>query len=143
VGIIVLVGLVGKNAILLVDFANQMKSDGFGTFDSLILAGRIRLRPILMTTIALVVGLSPIALAKGAGSEWKNGLAWALIGGLTSSMLLTLVVVPVVYYIMDWIKGDLRRQKRLGTKSIEEYRGGDGHGGMPVEKVAELEEAAV
>lgn len=143
VGIIVLVGLVGKNAILLVDFANQMKADGYGTFDSLILAGRIRLRPILMTTIALVVGLMPIALAKGAGSEWKNGLAWALIGGLTSSMLLTLVVVPVVYYIMDWIKGDLRRQKRTGTKSIDEYRGGDGHGGMPVEKVAELEEAGV
>lgn len=138
VGIIVLIGLVGKNAILLVDFANQMKSEGYGSFDSLILAGRIRLRPILMTTIALVVGLSPIALAKGAGSEWKNGLAWGLIGGLTSSMLLTLVVVPVVYYIMDWIKGDLRRQKRLGTKPIEAYRGGDGHGGMPVEKVEEV-----
>lgn len=142
VGIIMLVGLVAKNAILLVDFANQMKTEGFGTFDSLILAGRIRLRPILMTTIAMVFGMMPIALAQGAGSEWKNGLAWALIGGLTSSMLLTLVVVPVVYYIMDWIKGDLRDQKRTGTKPIEEYRGGDGHGVQPVE-VRELEEAGV
>ncbi len=128
VGIIMLVGLVGKNAILLVDFANQMKTDGYGTFDALVLAGRIRLRPILMTTIAMVFGMLPIALAKGAGAEWKNGLAWALIGGLTSSMLLTLVVVPVVYYIMDWIKGDLRRQKRNGTKSIDHYHAGDGHG---------------
>lgn len=142
VGIIMLVGLVAKNAILLVDFANQMKTEGFGTFDSLILAGRIRLRPILMTTIAMVFGMMPIALAKGAGAEWKNGLAWALIGGLTSSMLLTLVVVPVIYYIMDWIKGDLRRQKRTGTKPIEEYRGGDGHGVASVE-TRELEEAAV
>jgi hydrophobic/amphiphilic exporter-1 (mainly G- bacteria), HAE1 family len=142
VGIIMLVGLVAKNAILLVDFANQMKTEGFGTFDSLILAGRIRLRPILMTTIAMVFGMMPIALAQGAGSEWKNGLAWALIGGLTSSMLLTLVVVPVVYYIMDWIKGDLRDQKRTGTKPIEEYRGGDGHGVQSVE-VRELEEAGV
>ncbi len=142
VGIIVLVGLVGKNAILLVDFANQMKSEGYGTFDSLILAGRIRLRPILMTTIALVVGLMPIALAKGAGAEWKNGLAWALIGGLTSSMLLTLVVVPVVYYIMDWIKGDLRRQKRNGTRSIDDYHAGDGHG-VHAPAVRELEEVGV
>ncbi|HRD80915.1 MAG TPA: efflux RND transporter permease subunit [Saprospiraceae bacterium] len=128
VGIIMLVGLVGKNAILLVDFANQMKAEGFGTFDSLILAGRIRLRPILMTTIAMVFGMMPIALAKGAGAEWKNGLAWALIGGLTSSMLLTLVVVPVIYYIMDWIKGDLKRQKRNGVRPIEEYHGNDDHG---------------
>jgi HAE1 family hydrophobic/amphiphilic exporter-1 len=127
VGIIMLVGLVGKNAILLVDFANQMKSEGFGTFDSLLLAGRIRLRPILMTTIAMVFGMLPIALAKGAGAEWKNGLAWALIGGLTSSMLLTLVVVPVVYYIMDLIKGDIRRQKKTGTRPLNDY-GSDHHG---------------
>jgi HAE1 family hydrophobic/amphiphilic exporter-1 len=131
VGIIMLVGLVGKNAILLVDFANQMKSEGFGTFDALLLAGRIRLRPILMTTIAMVFGMLPIALARGAGAEWKNGLAWALIGGLTSSMLLTLVVVPVVYYIMDFIKGDIRRQKKTGTRPLSDY-GSDHHGhGMP------------
>ncbi|MBK7336826.1 MAG: efflux RND transporter permease subunit [Saprospirales bacterium] len=129
VGIIMLIGLVGKNAILLVDFANQLKEEGYSTFDSLVLAGRIRLRPILMTTIAMVFGMLPIALADGAGSEWKNGLAWALIGGLVSSMLLTLVVVPAVYYIMDWIKGDLRRQKRDGTNTIDDHHAhGVGHG---------------
>jgi hydrophobic/amphiphilic exporter-1 (mainly G- bacteria), HAE1 family len=127
VGIIMLVGLVAKNAILLVDFANQMKAEAFGTFDALMLAGRIRLRPILMTTIAMVFGMMPIALAKGAGAEWKNGLAWALIGGLTSSMFLTLVVVPVVYYIMDWIKGDLKEQRLRGTRHIDDYQPGTGH----------------
>lgn len=101
VGIIMLVGLVGKNAILLVDFTNQLKEEGKSTYDALVESGKIRLRPILMTTIAMVFGMLPIALAKGAGAEWKNGLAWALVGGLTSSMLLTLVVVPVVYYLVD------------------------------------------
>ncbi|MDX2305008.1 MAG: efflux RND transporter permease subunit [Microscillaceae bacterium] len=102
-GIIMLIGLVGKNAILLVDFANHQKAQGLSTFDALIEAGRERLRPILMTTVAMVIGMLPIALASGAGAEWKNGLAWALIGGLTSSMLLTLVLVPIVYSIADYL----------------------------------------
>lgn len=103
-GIIMMVGLVAKNAILLVDFANQAKAEGLSTVEALIEAGRTRLRPILMTTLAMAIGFLPIALAKGAGSEWKNGLAWALIGGLTSSMILTLLIVPVVYLFMDGIK---------------------------------------
>jgi HAE1 family hydrophobic/amphiphilic exporter-1 len=101
VGIIMLVGLVAKNAILIVDFANQLKEEGKSAFDALLESGEIRLRPILMTTIAMVFGMLPIALATGAGAEWKNGLAWALVGGLTSSMILTLIVVPIIYYIMD------------------------------------------
>jgi HAE1 family hydrophobic/amphiphilic exporter-1 len=100
-GIIMLIGLVAKNAILLVDCANQLKQQGYATVDALIESGRTRLRPILMTTIAMVIGMLPLALASGAGAEWKNGMAWALIGGLTSSMLLTLVVVPVIYLIVD------------------------------------------
>jgi HAE1 family hydrophobic/amphiphilic exporter-1 len=100
-GIIMMVGLVAKNAILLVDFANQARGEGFNVHDALVEAGRTRLRPILMTTLAMAIGFLPIALAKGAGAEWKNGLAWALIGGLLSSMILTLVVVPVVYLFMD------------------------------------------
>jgi HAE1 family hydrophobic/amphiphilic exporter-1 len=103
-GIIMLVGLVGKNAILLVDFTNQSKAEGLSTFDALILAGKVRMRPILMTTFSMIFGMLPIALAAGAGSEWKNGMAWALIGGLTSSLFLTLIVVPVVYYMVDKIK---------------------------------------
>ncbi len=104
-GFIMLMGLVGKNAILLVDFANQAKSKGMSTREALIESGRTRLRPILMTTIAMVFGMMPIALAQGAGAEWKNGLAWAIIGGLTSSMVLTLIVVPCVYLLVDLMGG--------------------------------------
>jgi HAE1 family hydrophobic/amphiphilic exporter-1 len=116
-GIIMLVGLVAKNAILIVDFTNQLKAEGLKTYEALMQAGVARLRPILMTTMAMVIGLLPIALAKGAGAEWKNGLAWALIGGLTSSMLLTLVVVPAVYLLVDKVKA---RVSRLFGKGKEE-----------------------
>jgi HAE1 family hydrophobic/amphiphilic exporter-1 len=122
-GIIMLVGLVAKNAILLVDFTNQLKAEGKPTFEALIEAGKVRLRPILMTTIAMVIGFLPIALAKGAGAEWKNGLAWALIGGLTSSMLLTLVVVPVVYQLVDALKARFERlfkKKPVATTELAE-----------------------
>jgi len=67
-------------------------------------AGEERLRPILMTTIAMVIGMIPIATAKGMGAEWKNSLAWVLIGGLSSSMILTIFLVPMVYYIVDRIQ---------------------------------------
>jgi hydrophobic/amphiphilic exporter-1 (mainly G- bacteria), HAE1 family len=110
-GIIMLIGLVAKNAILLVDYTNQLKAQGLKTRDALIESGRTRLRPILMTTIAMVIGMLPLALASGAGAEWKNGMAWALIGGLTSSMLLTLVVVPVMYTIIDKIKDKFSKKK--------------------------------
>ncbi|HEY6952940.1 MAG TPA: efflux RND transporter permease subunit, partial [Bacteroidota bacterium] len=101
-GIIMLVGLVGKNAILLVDRTNQMKSEkGLSTHDALVEAGETRLRPIMMTTVAMVFGMLPIAISTEAGSEWKTGLAWAIIGGLISSLLLTLVLVPVVYTKVD------------------------------------------
>lgn len=110
-GIIMLVGLVAKNAILLVDYTNQLKEKGHDVMTALLESGRTRLRPILMTTIAMVIGMLPLALAKGAGAEWKNGMAWALIGGLTSSMLLTLLVVPVVYLIIDRIKERFSTEK--------------------------------
>jgi HAE1 family hydrophobic/amphiphilic exporter-1 len=100
-GLIMLIGLVAKNAIILVDFTNQMKAEGKTTHEALVLANHARLRPILMTTIAMVIGMMPIALASGAGAEWKNGLAWVIIGGLLSSLFLTLIVVPVMYQIFD------------------------------------------
>jgi HAE1 family hydrophobic/amphiphilic exporter-1 len=112
-GIIMLIGLVAKNAILIVDYTNHLKEKGKTTIDALIESGRTRLRPILMTTIAMVIGMLPLALASGAGAEWKNGMAWALIGGLTSSMLLTLVVVPVVYVIIDKIKDKFSSKKTI------------------------------
>jgi HAE1 family hydrophobic/amphiphilic exporter-1 len=110
-GIIMLVGLVGKNAILLVDFTNQSKAEGHSTYDALILAGKVRMRPILMTTFSMIFGMMPIALATGAGSEWKNGMAWALIGGLTSSLFLTLIVVPVVYDLADRVRMKVIRHR--------------------------------
>ncbi len=103
-GVIMLFGLVAKNAILIVDFANHQKEEGMSTYRALLAAGATRLRPILMTTIAMVAGMLPIALAKGAGAEWKNGLAWVLIGGLSSSLILTVFVVPMAYYSVDRIK---------------------------------------
>jgi len=114
-GMIMLVGLVAKNGILIVDFANQLKASGKNTIEALIMSGKARLRPILMTTLAMIFGMLPIALSSGAGAEWKNGLAWVLIGGLTSSMILTLFVVPSIYLLVDLIKGDVKRKdvKRL------------------------------
>ncbi len=100
-GMIMLIGLVCKNAIMLVDFANQRKAAGESTYNALLQANHARLRPILMTTIAMVFGMIPIALAKGAGAEMNNGLAWVVIGGLVSSLFLTLIIVPVVYSIFD------------------------------------------
>ena len=100
-GIIMLLGLVAKNAILIVDFANQEKEKGKSVRDALIEAGRERLRPILMTTLAMIFGMLPMALSSDAGSETKNGMAWVIIGGLTSSMIFTLVFVPVMYTIIE------------------------------------------
>jgi HAE1 family hydrophobic/amphiphilic exporter-1 len=100
-GFIMLIGLVSKNAILLVDFTNKFREEGNTTYDALLEAGRERLRPILMTTLTMILGMMPIALSNAPGAEWKAGLGWALIGGLTSSMFLTLVVVPVVYTKAD------------------------------------------
>jgi HAE1 family hydrophobic/amphiphilic exporter-1 len=106
-GMLMLLGLVAKNAILIVDFTNQLKAQGKHFREAIIEAGRERLRPIMMTTIAMVVGMIPIAIAKGADAEWKNGLAWVLIGGLLSSMMLTVFVVPVIYYLVDRVKEKL------------------------------------
>ncbi len=103
VGMIMLLGLVAKNAILIVDFTNQLKAEGRGVVDALVEAGKERLRPILMTTLAMVFGMLPIALASGASAEIKNGMAWVIIGGLTSSMLLTLFLVPSIYLVVDRI----------------------------------------
>jgi HAE1 family hydrophobic/amphiphilic exporter-1 len=119
IGLIVLIGLVAKNAILLVDFANSIRREqNMDAFHALIEAGKERLRPILMTTFAMIFGMLPIALAAGNGAEIKSGMAWVIIGGLASSMLLTLVVVPVVYLTFDGMKRRIERvrQKRVAKK---------------------------
>ncbi len=113
-GMIMLVGLVGKNAILLVDFITKFRQEGMELHEAILEAGRDRLRPILMTTFTLVFGLMPIALSGSSGSEWKSGLAVALIGGLSSSMFLTLLVIPVVYAGFDKLRERIEtiRKKR-------------------------------
>jgi len=103
-GLIMLMGLVTKNAILIVDFTNQLKAEGKHFKEALLTAGKERMRPILMTTLAMAIGMLPIALAKGTAAEWKNGLAWVIIGGLLSSLILTVFLVPMVYYVVDTIK---------------------------------------
>ncbi|HEY5507397.1 MAG TPA: efflux RND transporter permease subunit [Paludibacter sp.] len=113
-GLIMLLGLVSKNGILIVDFANGLKAKGMDTYTALLEAGKERLRPILMTTIAMVFGMIPIAIATGAGAEWKNGLATVLIGGLTSSLLLTVFVVPMAYLTVE------KLQLKFAKKKVEE-----------------------
>lgn len=113
-GIIMLVGLVAKNAILLVDFANHRLDEGETIFDALVQANHARLRPILMTTIAMVIGMLPIALADGEASSMNNGLAIVIIGGLISSLFLTLIIVPVVYMIFVSLE-----ERFFGHKTID------------------------
>lgn len=113
IGLIMLLGLVSKNAILIVDFTNHLKGNGYPVKEALLEAGKERLRPILMTTLAMIFGMLPIALASGAGAEIKNGMAWVIIGGLTSSMVLTLFVVPSMYLIVE---GIMKRVNKNGTK---------------------------
>lgn len=118
IGMIMLMGLVAKNAILLVDFANHRRAEGLSVREALLESGRERLRPILMTTLAMVFGMMPIALASGAGAESKNGLAWVIIGGLTSSLILTLVLVPAAY--MTFTNAVNKIRKKLGLKTEQE-----------------------
>lgn len=134
-GMIMLIGLVAKNAIILVDFTNQMKEQGQSTDEALIHANNARLRPILMTTIAMVIGMLPIALATGGVAATKNGLAWVIIGGLISSMFLTLIVVPVVYKIVDGFMARFGMNKPSAKRLIRQR--------LVAPYAAEIEEASL
>ena len=111
-GLIMLMGLVTKNSILIVDFTNQLKAEGKTFREAIIQASKERMRPILMTTLSMAIGMLPIALATGTSAEWKNGLAWVIIGGLLSSLVLTVFLVPMVYYVVDSMKEKLMKPKR-------------------------------
>jgi HAE1 family hydrophobic/amphiphilic exporter-1 len=112
IGIIMLMGLVTKNGILLVDFTNQQREQGMGRLEAILSAGRIRLRPIIMTTVAMIFGMIPLALAIGEGAEQRAPMARAVIGGLITSTLLTLFVVPVMYTLLDDAVAWVRNRKR-------------------------------
>ncbi|WP_455577645.1 efflux RND transporter permease subunit [Anaerosinus sp.] len=113
IGFIMLMGLVTKNAILLVDHANQMREAGMDIKSALINAGTVRLRPILMTTASMIFGVLPIALGLGAGAELRQSMGVVLIGGLITSTLLTLVVVPIIYLLFD------KYEQKLQFKKVE------------------------
>jgi hydrophobe/amphiphile efflux-1 (HAE1) family protein len=117
IGIVLLMGLVTKNAILLVDFVKQARARGMSRFEAILQSGPIRLRPILMTTLATIFGVLPLALGLGPGAEFRAPMARAVIGGMISSTLLTLVVVPVVYSLLDDLKDKIAPGKKVTAKS--------------------------
>jgi HAE1 family hydrophobic/amphiphilic exporter-1 len=111
IGLIMLMGLVTKNAILLVDYANQQIESGKSVLEALMAAGPVRLRPILMTTAAMIFGMLPVALALGEGGEQRAPMAVVVMGGLITSTVLTLVVVPVVYSLFEGARRRLFKKK--------------------------------
>src|SRR6185503_20007691 len=120
IGVILLCGIVAKNAILLIDFAKWGRERGMSRREALIEAGRIRLRPILMTTFALIAGMVPIALGHGEGADWRAPLGRAVIGGTLTSTLLTLLVIPTVYGILDEWKEKLARVFKRSKHEADE-----------------------
>ncbi|MFQ5528776.1 MAG: efflux RND transporter permease subunit [Gemmatimonadota bacterium] len=120
IGMILLVGLVTKNSILLVEYANQLKGRGMETLEAVLEAGRIRLRPILMTSVATIIAMMPIALGLGAGSASRRPLGYAIVGGMLFSTVLTLFLVPVVYVLLDAARVRLsRRSEALAPARVE------------------------
>ncbi|HEY6011912.1 MAG TPA: efflux RND transporter permease subunit, partial [Nitrospirota bacterium] len=119
IGIIMLMGLVTKNAILLVDYTITLRSRGMSRDEALMKAGPVRLRPIIMTTAAMVFGMLPTALKIGEGSEQRAPMAIAVIGGLITSTLLTLVVIPVVYTLVDDLEIFFKRKKGADRTQIK------------------------
>ena len=120
IGMIMLAGLVTKNGILIVEFTNQLRAEGRSTRDALLEAGPLRLRPILMTSVAMMAGMIPVAFARGDGAETRTGMAWAIIGGLAASTFLTLVVIPVVYALLDGLRRRVLRLAPAGKADADE-----------------------
>jgi HAE1 family hydrophobic/amphiphilic exporter-1 len=126
IGIVALVGLVGKNAILVVDYTNTLRERGHSRHDALVEAGPTRLRPILMTTLALILGLLPVAAALGRGSEFRQSIGTIVLGGIILSTFLTLVVIPCSYTIFDDLSNLFAKwmKKPLGFGGPEGYNSG-------------------
>jgi hydrophobe/amphiphile efflux-1 (HAE1) family protein len=126
IGFIMLMGLVTKNAILLVDFANHGRREGLSQREAILAAGQVRLRPIMMTTAAMVFGMLPLALGLGDGSEQQAPMGRAIIGGVITSTFLTLIVVPVIYTFLDNLAGRVRQRRRhAGAAAPEAAATGD------------------
>jgi HAE1 family hydrophobic/amphiphilic exporter-1 len=118
IGVILLMGIIAKNAILLIDFAKWAREErGISMRDALVEAGRIRLRPIVMTTVAIVAGMIPVALGLGEGGDFRAPLGRAVIGGVITATLLTLLVIPTIYEILDGWRERLRQRVRRRRSS--------------------------
>ncbi len=128
IGMILLLGLVTKNGILLVDFANQQMSEGKSAFEGMIAAGRIRLRPILMTALTTLIGALPVVIGLGAGAESRRPLGVAIVGGMAVSTFLTLFVIPVIYVSLSQGIERVHRHRANRLKS-QAIHASDGHGG--------------
>jgi HAE1 family hydrophobic/amphiphilic exporter-1 len=128
IGIIMLMGIVAKNAILLVDFAKWGKERGLDRREALIEAGAIRLRPILMTTFALIAGMLPVALGTGEGAQFRAPMGIAIIGGVVTSTLLTLLVIPTVWELLDEMREGFMHRFRGKSGGQGGHGGGHGHG---------------
>ncbi len=114
VGLVLLVGLAAKNSILIVEFAEQLRARGLSIVDAAVEAGRIRLRPILMTSIALVLGVVPLALATGAGAAARNSVGTAVMGGMIASTFLSVIFIPVLYVLFrTWVPGRVRGSEEV------------------------------
>jgi multidrug efflux pump subunit AcrB len=109
IGVILLMGLVAKNAILLIDFAKLAEAEGKDRHTALIEAGRTRLRPIVMTSVAIVAGMLPVAIGAGEGADFRAALGRAVIGGVITSTLLTLLVIPTIYDLMTQVRDAVMR----------------------------------
>src|SRR5262249_40608306 len=118
-GLLVLMGLVMKNGILLVDYTNRLREQGLSRDEAILRAGPVRMRPVLMTSAALVLGLLPMALSNATGAEFRAPMAVIVIGGLVTSTALTLMVVPVFYALID---GATERVRRAVPHAIELFR---------------------
>jgi HAE1 family hydrophobic/amphiphilic exporter-1 len=125
IGLIMLIGLVVKNAILLIDFTLQNMLEGKGVAESLLIAGPVRLRPILMTTAAMIGGMIPIAIGHGEGGEARAPMAVCVIGGLISSTVLTLVVIPCVFSLVE--AGRARVGRLFGRKAATAHGSAGGN----------------
>jgi HAE1 family hydrophobic/amphiphilic exporter-1 len=122
IGVILLMGIVAKNAILLIDFAKWAREErGVPLRESLIEAGAIRLRPILMTTFALIAGMLPIALGTGEGAAFRAPMGVAIIGGVITSTFLTLLVIPTIYEVMDEIRSKFAGKVGLAAPHTGEH----------------------
>jgi multidrug efflux pump len=118
IGLIALVGLISKHGIMMVEFANQLQERGYSKRDAIVESASIRLRPILMTTAAMVLGAIPLALAKGAGAESRQAIGWVLVGGMTFGTVMTLFVLPTFYMLLSRMRNPVQiDEKRLLNSS--------------------------